>query len=193
MLCPSLHSCAQFTTSLCKDTDHKEHLDSCSLILESDPSESPGSQRVSQMLPEPLNSHLNPPSENIKINKCGTCNRQLNKCECKVRCTACFNLECTCSKICNACQKYKTKYSNFQIVNDKLCNCAFESHMTIKNNLQSQIEDELPIDVQSDIEDDLEKRLSEYDLNLDDPNFIEPKGSIKISHIKEHEVRSGKL
>ena len=77
-ICPSLHSCAQFTKSLSKDSDHKEHLDSCSLILESDPSESPGSQRISQMfkegeniqashsqLPEPLTSHLNPPSESI--------------------------------------------------------------------------------------------------------------------------------
>ena len=110
-ICPSLHSCAQFTKSLSKDTDHKEPLDSCSLILESDPSESPGSQRIGQMfkegenlqasnsqLPEPLTSHLNPPSENIIINKCGTCNKQLNKCVCKLRCTACFNLQCTCSK-----------------------------------------------------------------------------------------------
>ena len=104
-ICPSLHSCAQFTKSLSKDTDHKEHLDSCSHILESDPCESPESQKISQMfkegenlqanlsqLPKPLTSHLNPPSTNIKISKCGTCNKQLNKCGCKVRCAACFNL-----------------------------------------------------------------------------------------------------
>ena len=36
----------------------------------------------------------------------------------------------------------------------------------------------------------LEKKLSENDLNLEDPNFVEPKEEIKISHIKEHEIKS---
>ena len=69
-----------------------------------------------------------------------------------------------------------------------MCNSAVTSHVAIKNNLKSHIEDELPMDIQSDIEDDLEKKLSEYDLNLEDPNFVEPKEEINISHIKENEI-----
>ena len=71
-----------------------------------------------------------------------------------------------------------------------MCNCALTSHTAIKNNLNSHIEDELPVQLQSDIEDDLEKKLSEYDLNLEDPNFREPKEEIKTSHIKETDIKS---
>ena len=71
-----------------------------------------------------------------------------------------------------------------------MCNCVLESHLTIKNNLQSEIEDELPINIQSDIEGDLENTLSEYDLNLDDPNFVEPEEQIKISHIKDQGIKT---
>ena len=71
-----------------------------------------------------------------------------------------------------------------------MCNCVLESHLMIKNNLQSEIEDELPINIQSDIEGDLENTLSEYDLNLDDPNFVEPKEQIKISHIKDQGIKT---
>ena len=39
-ICPSLHSCAQFSKSLSKDSDHKESLESNSIIQVSNPSES---------------------------------------------------------------------------------------------------------------------------------------------------------
>ena len=48
-ICPSLHSCAQFSKSLSKDSDHKESLESNSLIQASNPSESLGSHSLSQM------------------------------------------------------------------------------------------------------------------------------------------------
>ena len=75
-ICPSLHSCSHFTKSPGKDTDHTQQLDSCSLILEPDTRESPGSQRFSQMfkeeevlqashikLPQPLTIHMHSQSE----------------------------------------------------------------------------------------------------------------------------------
>ena len=71
-----------------------------------------------------------------------------------------------------------------------MCNCTLTSNMAIKDNLKSHIEDELPMNIQSDIERDLEQKLDEYDLNLEDPNFQEPKEEINITHIKEVEIKS---
>ena len=106
-ICPSLHSCSNFTKNPGKDTDHTQQLDSCSLILEPDTRESPGSrvkeeevpQASHSKLPGPLTSHLHSQPEKINISICGTCNKILSKCECKVRCTDCYNLKCTCSEV----------------------------------------------------------------------------------------------
>ena len=70
-ICPSLHSCSNFTKNPGKDTDHTQQLDSCSLILEPDTRESPGSrvkeeevpQASHSKLPGPLTSHLHSQSE----------------------------------------------------------------------------------------------------------------------------------
>ena len=46
--------------------------------------------------------------------------------------------------------------------------------MTIKKELQSQIEDEVSINEQSDIEKTLDERLSDFDIDLENPNFSAP-------------------
>ena len=106
-----------------------------------------------------------------------------------MRCTACFNTKCTCLMQCNACKKIISKYSNFEIKNDNLCTCVLESHMAIKQKLQSQIEDELSVNQQSDIEGDLEQRLNDFDIDLENPNFSTPNEDINISHITDQAVK----
>ena len=54
--------------------------------------------------------------------------------------------------------------------------------MTIKQKLHSHIEDELSENQQSDIEGDLEQKLSDFDINLENPNSNE---DINILHIKD--------
>ena len=132
---------------------------------------------------------LDPPSVIKEIKKCNDCHRQLDKCECTNKCTACISPECTCSRRCNACLKSLSKYSNFEILNKDYCICALESHMAIKQELQSQIEDEVSINEQSDIEKTSEERLSYFDINLENPNFIAPNEEINISHITDQAVK----
>ena len=68
--------------------------------------------------------------------------------------------------------------------------CALlESHMAVKQKLQSQIEDELSINQQSDIEGDLEQRLNDFDIDLENPNFSTPNEDINISHITDQAVK----
>ena len=134
---------------------------------------------------------LDPPPVIIEIKKCNECQRQLDKCECEGsnKCTACFSQKCTCSKRCNACMKSLSKYSNFDILNKDYCICALESHMTIKKELQSQIEDEVSINEQSDIEKTLDERLRDFDIDLENPNFSAPDEEINISHITDQAVK----
>ena len=191
-ICPSLHDCAQFSKGLGKNSDHKESLESNSLSQASSrqvPNYKENHQSNPRDLVQPVDSHLNPPPANIKIIKCGKCQVQLNKCKCNERCNACFNMVCTCSKQCNACKKYISKYSNFEINNDNFCNCTVESHMAIRGELLTQIGDEVSLNQQSDIENDLEQRLSEFDVNLENPNFSLAGEEIKIAHIKESSVK----
>ena len=61
--------------------------------------------------------------------------------------------------------------------------------MAVKQKLQSQIEDEVSINEQSDIEKDLEQRLSDFDIDLENPNFSAPDEEINISHIKDQAVK----
>ena len=61
--------------------------------------------------------------------------------------------------------------------------------MAIKQELQSQIEDEVSINEQSDIEKTLEERLSDFDIDLENPNFSAPDEEINISHITDQAVK----
>ena len=67
--------------------------------------------------------------------------------------------------------------------------CSLESHMPIKQELQSQIEDEVSINMQSDIEQTLEERLKDFDIDLENPNFNLPNEEINISHITDKAIR----
>ena len=74
-------------------------------------------------------------------------------------------------------------------MNNNFCNCTVKSHMAIRGELLTQIGDEVSLNQQSDIENDLEQRLSEFDINLENPNFSLAGEEIKIAHIKESSVK----
>ena len=170
--CPSLHNNALFSLSDCKDPSDTH---------------SQSDTRLSNSLIQSAQM-LDSPPVTIQIKKCNNCQSQLDKCVYKLRCTACFNTVCTCLIQCNACKKSISKYSNFEIMNDNLCTCVLKSHMAVKQKLQSQIEDEVSINEQSDIEKDLEQRLSDFDIDLENPNFSAPNEDINISHITDQAV-----
>ena len=65
-----------------------------------------------------------------------------------------------------------------------------ESNMAIKQELQSQIGDELSVEMQSDIEQSLEERLKDFDIDLENPNFNLPDEKIDIKHVTDKKINA---
>ena len=68
--------------------------------------------------------------------------------------------------------------------------CNLESNMAIKQELQSQIGDELSVEMQSNIEQSLEERLKDFDIDLENPNFNLQEEIINIEHVTDKKINT---